>query len=735
MIQLQPVGSGDAAGNASRGFGTFAGVFTPSILTILGVILYLRTGWVVGSVGLAGALLIVGVSHLISLSTGLSVASIATNRTVRAGGAYYMISRSFGAQTGVAIGIPLFFAQALSTTFYIVGFTEALALLIPGLDRRLIGSMVLILITAAAFRSTSLAIRLQYVTMTMIALSLLSFFLGKGSGPSAGISWFGSGDATFTHVFAVFFPAVTGILAGVSMSGDLRNPDKALPRGTILAIFAGLCVYIAVPVWMALNASAVDLVQNKYSMWSISRFPVLIYVGVWGATLSSALGSILGAPRTLQAISRDGMAPAIFGRGRGSSGEPAAATIFTFLLAEAGILLGSLDVIAPILTMFFLAAYGVTNLACGLERWASTPSFRPVFKVPAWVSLLGALACFYVMSIIHFGAMLAALFFCLGIFVYAKRKSYGDSWSDARHGIWAALVRTAVLRLRDARYHPANWRPNLLIFGGDPHKRGHLLELGATIVQNHGTVSYVCLLEGGVVELAAQRVEISRDMEALLEEKFPSVLSKVDIAADIFSDIVTIAQSYGIGPFEANTIMLGWESKRERSGRYTNMLKELTALDNSLLLVNRQPVGEPGRRERIDVWWGGLKGNGGLILLVAYLLKSHEDWKDATVRVTIVVDTHKNIPQITSNLTALLKEARIEAEPRVIPKNGRTIQEVMRETGGDADIAVMGLGLPGDDDPPERFFDRTQAILDALPTTIMVYSARHFESEPVLFDE
>ena len=722
--------------NGAGRFGAFGGVFTPSILTILGVIMYLRVGWVVGAVGLGGALLIVALSHVISLTSGLSVASIATNRTVRAGGAYYMISRSLGAQTGAAIGVPLFLGQALSTTFYIVGFTEALSLVLPQADQRIVGTVVLVLLSLAALKSADLAMRVQYVIMGLIGLSLISLFAGDA--PESTVSdivWFTEGREPFSKVFAVFFPAVTGIMAAVSMSGDLKNPRKAIPRGTIIAILVGLAVYLFIPFFLALRVSGDTLYDDTYAMWNISRFPALIYIGVWGATLSSAMGSILGAPRTLQALSRDGLAPKILGRGHGPTEEPRLATLFTFVLAEAGILLGNLDVVAPILTMFFLATYGMTNLACGLEKWAATPSFRPSFKVPSSVSLIGALACFYVMSIINLPAMLAALGICLAIYLHAQRRAYGGKWADARHGIWAALVRMALLRLRKATYHPRNWRPNLVVFGGDPNKRSHLLDLSCMLVQERGLVSYFVLVEGDVLELAPQRKQLIDDIESRFALSYPNVLYRVDIVPDVFTGMVTVAQSYGIGTFETNVAMVGWQGKPERGQRYVRSLRELVALDCSLLLVRQKPVRGLGRRKRIDVWWGGLKGNGGLMLLIAFLLKTHESWQDATIRLITVVGKGEEIPGVTANLEKMLGDARMDALPCVLAREGRPIGELMEEVSTNADLAIVGLRLPDPEEPVGEFFSRTNAFLAGLPTTIMVYSARHFEGEPVLFDD
>ena len=480
----------DEAQQAKR-FGTFGGVYTPSVLTILGVVMYLRLGWVTGSAGIGGALLIVVVSHLISLATGFSVSSIATSRTVGAGGAYFMISRALGAPTGAAIGIPLFLAQALSATFYIVGFTESLRPLIPAwiqplLPEVVISTVVNILLTALALRSAALVLKAQYLVMVAIVLSLASFFSGTMPEFPREVSWFAQRGGSFAEIFAVFFPAVTGIMAGVSMSGDLKDARRSIPVGTLAAIATGFVVYMAFPVWLILNADGETLREQKDATFAIASVPALIYLGVWGATISSALGSILTAPRTLQALAYDGVLPRVLGRGFGKSTEPQVGILLTFVLAQVGIFLGSLDAIAPVLTMFFLATYGLTNLTCGLQKWAASPSFRPSFRVPAWVSIGGALACFYAMSIINLPAMLAALLFCAFIYAIWQRRALSTTYGDARHGIWSALVRSALFRLRRVHFHPSNWRPNLVIFGGSVEKRRHLLDLGSAIVQDRG---------------------------------------------------------------------------------------------------------------------------------------------------------------------------------------------------------------------------------------------------------
>lgn len=737
-------------------FGTFGGVFTPSVLTILGVVMYMRFGWVVGHQGLIGALMVVLVAHLISIATGLSVASIATNRTVGAGGAYYMISRSLGAPAGAAIGIPLFLGQAMGVTFYIVGFTESLtaimpwmtAEIVPGLTyEKIVGSLVCLGLTVLSIKSAELAIKVQFLVMIAIAISLVSLFTGTGPNPPTEIAFSNPDGKSFVEVFAVFFPAVTGIMAGVSMSGDLKNPRVAIPRGTLAAVLVCMVIYLAFPYFLLANASVEELTGDLNIVWKIARYPSLIFLGVWAATLSSALASVLTAPRTLQALAQDGHVPRIFGRGFGKNQEPVAGLLLTFGLAETGVILGDLDAIAPVLTMFFLVTYGFTNLACGLEKWAASPSFRPDFKVPAWVSLFGALSCFYVMSIINMGAMFAALAICGGIYAVTQRRVLGTTYGDARHGIWSALVRSALHHLREAEFHPLNWRPNLLILGGNPERRTYLLRLGSAIVQERGIVTYAHLLKGKVEDHAQHRKDLLRGTGAHIQEDFPNVFYRVDIVDDVYRGIVTTAQAYGMGNLECNSVMMGWPRKKERQLAFVQMLEDLARLDRSVLIVHQKGSGTLGpvdngrkrtaKRPEIHIWWGGLERNGGLMLLLAFLLTADVSLRNARVRLLTVVNTEMEEKEASEAVERIIAAARPRARARVIRRGERAIAEIMAEESAEADLAILGFK------PPERatteeavvFFERMNTMLAVLPTTLMVNSARDFETEPVLFDD
>jgi len=292
--------------NSSPKLNTFLGVFTPSILTILGVILYLRVGWVVGNAGLLPALAIIGLANIISLVTALSVSAVSTNMSVGVGGAYYIVSRSLGLEIGGAIGIPLYLSQVLSVTLYSFGFAESLRILFPELPIEIVAAIVVLAVTLISVKGAELSLKMQIPVMVFIALSFISLFAGANFEVGSAVLWGGyETGIDFWTVFAVFFPAVTGILVGVSMSGDLKNPQKSIPAGTLLAVITGFIFYLAVPVALAFSADKTTLLEDSLVWTKVAIVPFLVLPGLWGAIFSSAVGSILAAPRTLQALAND----------------------------------------------------------------------------------------------------------------------------------------------------------------------------------------------------------------------------------------------------------------------------------------------------------------------------------------------------------------------------------------------------------------------------------------------
>ena len=423
--------------NVTQKFGTFKGVFLPSILTIFGVIMYLRMGWIFGNVGLIGSLFIITVSSLITFITSLSISSTATNMKVKGGGAYYMISRSFGLETGAAVGIPLFLAQSIGVSFYIAGFAESINNIFPMIPAVVVGVITLLILFFPAYLSADFTLKIQLYIFIIIVLSIVSIFAG-GFFPKdfKAADAIPSMSAPFWVVFAVFFPAVTGIEAGISLSGDLKDPSKSLPLGTLSAVITGYVIYMAIPVMLYFYKIPKEiLISNQMIIRDISFSGVTIVLAIWGATLSSALGCILGAPRTLQALAKDRILPSILGKGFGQSDSPRIATIFTFSIAMTAVLLGDINALAPILTMFFLTSYAVLNLSAGIETLIANPSWRPSFKTSWFVSFSGTILCIIVMFMINPGAtFFSAAAIILIFYIMTKRKMTAHRSEERRVG-------------------------------------------------------------------------------------------------------------------------------------------------------------------------------------------------------------------------------------------------------------------------------------------------------------
>jgi solute carrier family 12 (sodium/potassium/chloride transporter), member 2 len=715
------------------GLGTFGGVYTPSVLTILGVIMYLRFGWVVGNVGLVGALVIVTLATSITFLTGLSISAIATDRQVRAGGAYYMISRSLGIETGGAVGIPLYFAQAISVALYTVGFAESLVAVFPRLDMLWTGVITTVIVAALAMKSARLAIRAQYVIMGAIVVSLVSFAAG---GPIEETSIELTGAAPrlsegFWVVFAVFFPAVTGIMAGVNMSGDLRDPRRAIPIGTLAAIATGYLIYMALPVMLASRADATTLIDDPLIMRRMSVWGDAILLGVWGATLSSAMGSILGAPRVLQALARDGVLPGALrglGRGSGPDDSPRRGTMLTLGIAIAAVFLGDLNVIAPVLTMFFLTTYMVLNAAAAIEGFIGSPSYRPSFRVHWAFSLAGALGCIAVMFLINAPATIAAAVLILGVFFWLQRREMRRAWGDVRRGIWMQLVREGIFRLEGGA-EARNWRPHPLVLSGAPTRRWNLIELAAALTHGRGLITVATVLPEKHANPARQ-ARMERTIREYLLRRGVRGLVRLISAPDPFEGGERLVKAYGLGHVVPNTIILGDSQVASHRTDYCRMVRSFHAARRNVLIVRDDPERGFGERQRIDVWWGGLQANGGLMMLLGYLLRTSADWHRATVRVNLVVASETAAPAARANLESILARTRTGATSNVIVAAGRPFPLILRQESAAADLILLGVARP--DDNFAEYYQRMHAMVLGLPTTLFVLAAQELDFSDVL---
>ena len=630
-------------------------------------------------------------------------------------------------------------ALAFSTSLYIIGFTEAFleALNLENslLMRRLVGSITCLGLTVLTFFSTSLALRVQYLVLAAIALSLISLFAGHSQGlPVSGVPlWFSEGAESFETVFAVFFPAVTGFTAGVAMSGDLKNPRLSIPRGTLWAIGVGLLVYLAIPIFLGLTVDTEALREDQMIWMKIAWIPELVVAGVFAATLSSALGSILGAPRYLQALAFDRVVPSFLGKGYGTLNEPRIGTVATFLIAEAGILVGELDLIARIITMFFLTSYGFACLACGMQTWSAIPSFRPDFRVPAWVSFLGALVCLSVMFKLDATAMAGATLVMVGIFLALKKREGQSSALDIWQGFWTAVVQKGLLYLNRRQVDGKNWKPNVIVFGGNPYKRRHMALMADWLFQERGLATYFSILKGDVIShsRAARQSEIH--VRNALQEISPQMMSRVIVSDNLYGGILDVSQAYGFSGLVPNTIFLGWAEETEAPEAFTNLMRGLLSLDRNLLMLRHDDHKSFGKQRRVDIWWGGQERNVQLMLLLGFLLISSKEWQSAAVQVNVIVDQESQMEIAKANLLRIITEARLSAEPNIIIRDKPT-PDLIRETSSKADLVLMGLREPKEGETAE-YVSHVSALLTGLGSVLLVRASSQFDATRLLLDE
>jgi amino acid transporter len=681
-------------------FGTFGGVFTPSVLTILGVIMFLRFPTVVGYAGLWGSILILITAQFITTATALSLSSIATNMRVKGGGAYYLISRSLGVEFGGVIAVFFYIAQAVAVTLYIIGFTEAIFSAFPEIDFsfRTIATLTNAAIFVCVYIGAGWTIRVQYVIFACVLVSLGSFFAGAWDNASINLlqsnlnpSWTKENNLPF--IFALFFPAVTGIMAGVNMSGDLKEPSRSIPLGTFAAIgFTGM-IYAGIAILLASSNSQSVLIGDSFVVKETARSGALIYVGVICATLSSALGSMMGAPRILQAFAQDGVFKWLrwAGRGSGISNEPRRAIVLTFLIAQVGILAGDLDSIAPVITMFFLMTYGTINLACFYESITRNPSYRPTFTLNHWtIALIGALGCLGVMFLINFLWATIAILLAAGMYILIERAEVVVQWGDLRSGLAFQRARKALLLLEKERYHPKNWRPSILALSGNPKNRLHLVSYACLLSAGRGIVSLGQVISGQLEDRLEQQVEAEKMLRRFITkeklEAFPAV-----VVDDHFADgLKALIQCHGIGGLRPNTILMGWSEDVTKSDAFVLILNLAKKMKRNVLVVRCQQKQEKwdAPRGAINIWWND-STNGPMQLLFGFLLKENREWRDCPLRILRTVPLKADVDNVTSELEELLSIGRIHADIVVLPTE--TPLEAVRQTMQPSAVLFVGI--------------------------------------------
>uniref|UniRef100_A0A8D0FTT6 Solute carrier family 12 member 5 n=1 Tax=Strix occidentalis caurina TaxID=311401 RepID=A0A8D0FTT6_STROC len=493
----------------------------------------------------------------------------------------------------------------------------------------------------------------------------------------------------FTLLVGIYFPSVTGIMAGSNRSGDLRDAQKSIPTGTILAIATTSAVYISSVVLFGACIEGVVLrdkfgeaVNGNLVVGTLAwPSPWVIVIGSFFSTCGAGLQSLTGAPRLLQAISRDGIVPflRVFGHGK-ANGEPTWALLLTACICEIGILIASLDEVAPILSMFFLMCYMFVNLACAVQTLLRTPNWRPRFRYYHWtLSFLGMSLCLALMFICSWYYALVAMLIAGLIYKYIEYRGAEKEWGDGIRGLSLSAARYALLRLEEGPPHTKNWRPQLLVLvRGDQEQNvvhPQLLSFTSQLKAGKGLTIVASVLEGTFLDNHPQAQRAEESIRRLMEAEKVKGFCQVVISSNLRDGMSHLIQSSGLGGLQHNTVLVGWpRSWRQKEDHQTwrnfigTLVRETTA-GHLALLVAKNVAMFPGNQERfseghIDVWW--IVHDGGMLMLLPFLLRHHKVWRKCKMRIFTVAQMDDNSIQMKKDLTTFLYHLRITAEVEVV---------------------------------------------------------------------
>jgi len=493
----------------------------------------------------------------------------------------------------------------------------------------------------------------------------------------------------------------------------------------LAAVGVTAVIYSVQAILLAGSRSRSELIGDSMIMADIAVLPILIAAGVFAATMSSALGSMMGAPRIMHSLARDRLFSVLtpLGHSSGKAGEPRRAIFVTFLISQSGIMLADLNTIAPLITMAFLLTYGLLNVATFYEAVTNNPSYRPQFRWCHWsTSLAGAIGCGLVMVLIDFRWAIVAVSLVAAIHWYLSRIELTASWGHLQSGLLFERTRKNLMKLEDELYHPKNWRPLVLALSGGGFSRPHLVVFGSWLTSERGMLTLGQVIPGELGDHHQRRVSQEQILHLMVSEHRLSAFPAVVVASDYASGVEALVQCQGLGRLRPNTILLGCPLDVERMEVFAGLLRNIAALGRSVVVLRRtdQPKDDwEVPRGTVDVWWRG-RANGELMVLLAHLILDHPKWQGKRLRLLRVVDNDSATDEVRSHLRELLREARIQGSTKVVVSNDPAY--AIQTTSRDAALVILGM-QPPEPEAEAEFLHRTEALVGQLPRVALVQSA------------
>ncbi|KAL8218825.1 hypothetical protein R6Q57_022198 [Mikania cordata] len=717
--------------------GTMMGVFIPCLQNILGIIYYIRFSWIVGMAGIGGSLAVVALCGLCTFLTSVSLSAIATNGAMKGGGPYYLIGRALGPEVGVSIGLCFFLGNAVAGSMYVLGAVETFLNAVPkaGLFRETItqvngtavaepittpslhdlqvyGIIVTIILVFIVFGGVKMINKVAPAFLIPVLFSLLCIFIGifaaRKDNPSVGITgmslksfkdnWGSAYQTTnnagipdpngeiywhFNALVGLFFPAVTGIMAGSNRSSSLKDTQRSIPIGTLAATLTTTTLYF-ISVFLFGSVATREKLYTDRLLTATIAWPssAIIYIGIILSTLGAALQSLTGAPRLLAAIANDDILPVLNYFKVADGSEPHIATFFTAFLCIACVVIGNLDLISPTITMFYLLCYAGVNLSCFLLDLLDAPSWRPRWKFHHWsLSLLGASLCIVIMFLISWLFTVVSLALASLIYYYVSIKGKAGDWGDGFKSAYFQLALRSLRSLGASNVHPKNWYPIPLIFcrpwGKLPENvpcHPKLADFANCMKKKgRGMSIFVDILDGDYQDCAEDAKIACKNLATYIEYKRCEGVAEIVVAPTMSDGFRGIVQTMGLGNLKPNIVVLRYPEIWRREN-LTEIPATFVGIINDCIIANKAVVIVKGLDEwpneyqrqygTIDLYW--IVRDGGLMLLLSQLLLTKEMFESCKIQVFCIAEEDSDAEELKADVRKFLYDLRMQAEVIVI---------------------------------------------------------------------
>lgn len=667
----------------------FFSVFLSAILTLISLGFFLRIGFILGTTNLFTTYLIISLGVLVCTITAFSISSMVSNVKLEGRSLYYLLSRTFGLDVAFAISLPLFISQALSVCFYLIGSAEVISLSLPLLPISWIYLFLFILLITFTYFFSSQLVKTEAILFVFLCLMLFSFYIKQGGHLAPRLQTLDL-SPSFWAAFALFFPSLTGIEGILTATKTSKIPPRLFSCAVFSALLISLLFFLSITHLLDAKIAPERLISQPAVIKALSLFPAFTVMTLLGLGLVAAVSALMLASSTWQGMAEDNLVPRFFKK-------TSLSLLFTLSFVSLGLFQRNLDQIAPLLTLFFLISYGMLNMATGLESWIENPSWRPTIKAHFSFPLLGALLCFIIIMMISPGFGIISFFLIFFLYLIIKKKGLSTSWEDFRYSLLLFFSRSMIYKLNRMTPSAKTWRPNLLVFIGDPFLKIHLSELSCDLTHKKGFLIFSSLLTTDA--RSSSFAYEGKKIDLLLKKKDIPALIKTKQCDDISLGMQSIIEDMGLGALSPNTIVLGASEQENKALFFAELILFIHKNKKNLILVREGSFSflrDPSKKEQIDVWWGGKnKQNSELMIILSYMLKKSKSWSNAVLNLKTSVHKEEDIEEAKVSALQFKELTRMDIETEIVlHTHGRFFETTLLESSKNADLIFLGLRVP-----------------------------------------